>query len=187
MTGAWRVHPAGARWARSPRRAWLVLRAAEQDVVQFDGPVLELLTETRRRFDLRLHALGPDIVKEDFDERVFLRRLREDDPTRPIGDALLDQRTIAGIGNLWKAEACFLAHVDPWRATGRVSDEEALRIVAEARPRMQRSALDGDQTRFRTIYGKAGRPCPRCGAAAIREQGQGDDNRRTYWCPACQT
>ena len=187
MTGSWRVHPVGARWARSERRAWLVLRAQDQDVVQFDGPVLELLSESRRRFDLRLQALGPDIIKEDFDERVFLRRLREDDPTRPIGDAILDQRTIAGIGNLWKVEACFLAHIDPWRPTGAVSDDEALRIVREARPRMQQSARDGHQARFKSIYGRAGRTCPRCGEAQIRQRGQWDDNRRTYWCPACQT
>jgi endonuclease-8 len=186
MTGAWGVYPDGRRWQRAPRRAWLVIHAAGHDVVQFDGPLLELLTETRRRFDLRLRALGPDIVKDDFDEQAFLRRLREDDPTRPIGDALLDQRTIAGIGNLWKVESCFLAGVDPWRPAGRVSDDEALRIVREARPGMRQSALDGHQKRHRVVYGRAGLPCPRCGTL-IRQRGQGDDNRPTYWCPACQT
>jgi endonuclease-8 len=186
MTGAWRVHGDGTRWARAPHRAWLVLHAGGHDVVQFDGPLLELLTETRRRFDLRLRALGPDIVADDFDERVFLRRLREDDPTRPIGDALLDQRTIAGIGNLWKAEACFAAGIDPWRPVGAVSDAEALALVAAARPRMQRSARDGFAARDQAVYGRAGRRCPRCGEADIQARGQGDDHRRTYWCPACQ-
>jgi endonuclease-8 len=186
MTGAWRVHRDGERWARAARRAWLVLRAGGHAVVQFDGPVLELLTESRRRFDVRLQALGPDIVADAFDERAFLRRLREDDPTRAIGDALLDQRTLAGIGNMWKSEACFLATVDPWRPAGRVSDEEALAIVRAARPRMRQSARDGRQDRFRTIYRRAGRPCPRCGQADIRQRGQGDDNRSTFWCPACQ-
>jgi endonuclease-8 len=186
MTGSWRVHADGARWGRAPHRAWLVLHAAGHNVVQFDGPVLELLTETRRRFDLRLSALGPDIIREDFDERVFLARLREDDPTRPIGDALLDQRTVAGIGNVWKVESCFLAQVDPWRATGAVTDDEALAIVRAARPRMQRSAREGSRTRAPAVYGKAGRRCPRCGEAAIQARGMGDDNRRTYWCPACQ-
>jgi endonuclease-8 len=185
MTGSWGTYRADQRWRRSPRRAWLVLRARGGEVVQFDGPVLELMTESRTRFDRRLTALGPDIIKEDFDERRFLRRLRDDDPTRPIGDALLDQRTIAGIGNLWKVEACFLAQVDPWRPTGQISDDEALSIVREARPRMQRSAHDGNQTRFRAIYGKASRPCPRCGTR-IRQRGQWDDNRPTYWCPGCQ-
>ena len=186
MTGAWTVRAAGARWPRSPRRAWLVIHADDQDVVQFDGPVLELLTETRRRFDQRLRALGPDIVADHFDEQVYLRRLREDDPTRGIGDALLDQRTVAGIGNLWKAEACFRAAIDPWRPTAQVTDDEALALVRAIRPLMRESARDGHQARFQQVYGRAGRRCPRCGEAAIRRRGQGDDNRPTYWCPACQ-
>jgi endonuclease VIII len=185
MTGSWGTYRAGQRWRRSPRRAWLVLRADGHEVVQFDGPVLELLTASRARFDQRLAALGPDILAPELDEARFLRRLREDDPTRPIGDALLDQRTLAGIGNLWKVEGCFAAEVDPWRPAGQVADDEALRIVRLTRPRMQRSAHDGNQTRFKTIYGRAGRPCPRCGAP-IRQRGQGDDNRPTYWCPGCQ-
>jgi endonuclease-8 len=185
MTGAWSVYPDGARWRGSPRRAWLVLHAQDTDVVQFGGPVLELLTETRRRFDLRLRALGPDIIRDDFAEEAYLRRLREDDPTRGIGDALLDQRTIAGLGNLWKAEACWLAEVDPWRPTQAVSDDEARRLVRAVQPLMRASALDGNQTRHRRVYGRAGRPCPRCGER-ILSRGQGDDNRTTYWCPGCQ-
>ena len=185
MTGSWGTYREGQRWRRSPRRAWLVLRAAGHEVVEFDGPTLELLTESRTRFDQRLVALGPDILAEEFDEARFLARLREDDPTRPIGDALLDQRTLAGIGNMWKAEGCFAAGVDPWRPAARVSDDEALAIVRETRPRMQQSARDGMQDRFKQIYGKAGRPCPRCGVA-IRQRGQWDDNRPTYWCPSCQ-
>jgi endonuclease-8 len=185
MTGSWGTYRQGQRWRRSARRAWLVLRAAGHEVVEFDGPTLELLTESRTRFDQRLAALGPDILADDFDEARFLRRLREDDPTRPIGDALLDQRTVAGIGNLWKVEGCFAAGVDPWRPTARVSDDEVLAIVRETRPRMQQSARDGKQDRWRRIYGKTGRPCPRCGTT-IQQRGQGDDNRPTYWCPSCQ-
>jgi endonuclease-8 len=185
MSGAWSVRAQGARWHRAPRRAWLVISRDGQDVIQFDGPVLELLTETRRRFDLRLGMLGPDILAEEFDEGAFLRRLREDDPTRGIGDALLDQRTVAGIGNLWKAEGCWLAAVDPWRPTAAVADDEVLRIVRALVPRMRESALDGDQKRHRNIYNSAGRACPRCGER-VAARGQGDDNRTTYWCPGCQ-
>jgi endonuclease-8 len=149
--------------------------------------VLELMTESRTRFDQRLAGLGPDILALELDEAAFLHRLRHDDPTRPIGDALLDQRTIAGIGNLWKVEGCFAAGVDPWRPVGRVSDEEALAIVRETRPRMQRSATDGMQDTWRRIYAAAGRPCPRCGPPAmIKARRQGDDNRITFWCPSCQ-
>ena len=125
------------------------------------------------------------VLADEFDARRFLRRLREDDPTRTIGDALLDQRTIAGIGNLWKAEACWDAAIDPWRPTGEVSDDEALAIVRAARPRMQESATSGHQTREPSVYRRVGMPCPRCGTT-IRSRGQGDDNRMTYWCPGCQ-
>jgi endonuclease VIII len=187
MTGSWRVFSPDRPWTGSSRSAWLVIRRGDRAVVQFNGPVLELMTDSRIRFDQRLAQLGPDILAPEFDRARFLRRLREDDPTRPIGDALLRQQIVAGIGNLWKVEGCFAAGVDPWRPTGAVSDEEAMRIVELTRPRMQRSAQDGNQTRWRQIYGRAGRPCPRCGPSSrIRSRGQWDDNRTTYWCPGCQ-
>jgi endonuclease VIII len=184
MTGAWRVRPSGRP---APGTTWLALQRGDHEVLQLKGPVLELMTESRTRFDQRLAGLGPDILAEEFDEAAFLCRLREDDPSRGIGDALLDQRTIAGIGNLWKSEGCFAAGIDPWRPAGRVSDEEALAIVRECRPRMQESARDGRQDRWRRIYNAAGRPCPRCGPpATVAARGQGDDNRLTFWCPTCQ-
>jgi endonuclease-8 len=184
MTGKWRVRDAD--WP-IPRNTWLVIRHDEKLVAQINGPVLELMTASRARFDQRIAGLGPDILAPEHDEQAFLRRLRTDDPTRPIGDALLDQRVIAGIGNLWKAEGCFEAGIDPWRRTGDVSDEEALAIVRATRPRMLESARDGMQERFKVVYGTAGRPCPRCGELSnIRSRRQGDDNRATYWCPRCQ-
>jgi endonuclease-8 len=186
MTGSWRVTKQGARWHRAPRRAWLVITKDDNEVVQFDGPVLELMTETRRRFDRRLALLGPDIIKDDFDADAVIRRARADDPTRGLGDALLDQRLVAGIGNLWKAEGCWLAELDPWRRLQDVSDDELHRVLQELRPRMQESARDGNQVRHRKIYNNAGRKCPRCGARIVA-RGQGDDNRTTYWCPGCQT
>jgi endonuclease VIII len=184
MTGSWRVRPRGDP---VPRTAWLVIGHGDHEVVQLRGPVLELMTESRTRFDQRLAGLGPDILAAELDEAAVVRRLREDDPTRGIGDALLDQRTIAGIGNLWKVEGCFAAAIDPWRPTGRVSDAEALAIVGECRPRMQESARDGRQDRWRRIYNAAGRPCPRCGPPTlVKSRGQGDGNRLTFWCPNCQ-
>ena len=193
MTGSWRVLESGATWPRGvggTRSPWLRIRRDGREVLQFNGPVLELMTDSRTRLDHRIAGLGPDILAPELDTARVLRRLREDDPTRPIGDALLDQRTIAGIGNMWKVEGCFAAGIDPWRAAGEVSDEEVLAILAETRPRMQASAVDGIQDRFKVVYGKAGRPCPRCGAegvhSLVRLRGQGDGNRPTYWCPRCQ-
>jgi endonuclease-8 len=183
MSGWWGVYRRGERWRRAAHRAWLVLGADDHEAVQFDGPVLELLTESRTRFDQRLAGLGPDVLAPELDEGRFLRRLREDDQTRGIGDALLDQRTLAGVGNIWKAEGCWRAGIDPWRPTGQVTDDEALAIVRGIRPPMFESAASGHPGM--QIYEKAGRPCPRCGTT-IRARGQGDDNRTTYWCPGCQ-
>ena len=186
MTGAWGVYGRGRRWGRSRSRAWIVLSRGDHDVVEFDGPRLELMTEGRTRFDQRLAALGPDVLAERFEADRFLAHLRGDDPTRPIGDALLDQRNVAGIGNVWKAEGCWEARVDPWRPVAQVTDEDAMRIIELMRPRMQRSAVEGPRAIAPRVYGLSGRPCPRC-ATKIRAQGQGDANRTTYWCPGCQS
>ncbi len=185
MTGAWAIDRAGARWRRARSRAWLVLRAGGWEAVEFDGPVLELMSDRRARTHPRLAALGQDVLGTSFDETLFLRRLREDDPTRPVGDALLNQRTIAGIGNHWKAEVCFAAQLDPWRPLAEVGDEQVLAAVAFARERMPGAVRDGPRARPRAVYRRAGMPCPRCGAA-IRSRGQGEENRLTFWCPACQ-
>jgi len=184
MTGQWGVYRRGERWRRSPHRAWLVLRTEQHEVVEFDGPVLELMTDSRTRFDRRLAALGPDVLAPELDERRLLELLRSDDQGRAIGDALLDQRNVAGIGNMWKAEGCFLAGIDPWRRLSDLSDAEALAVVRELRPLMQASA-EGRRPGPRWVYDRAGLPCRHCDTP-IRSRGQGDDNRTTYWCQACQ-
>lgn len=186
MSGAWQIGRVGERWRRARSRAWFVLRGGGWEAVQFDGPMLELVSDRRARTDPRLAALGQDVIDAHFDERAFLRRLREDDPTRPVGDALLNQRTIAGIGNVWKAETCFAARIDPWRPLAQLPDEEALTLVRFARERMAAAVHDGIAARPGSVYGRAGRACPRCGER-IRSRGQGESNRVTYWCPGCQS
>jgi endonuclease VIII len=184
MGGLWSVHRRGEHWRRSPRRAWLVIRTPEHEVVQFDGPVLELVRDSRTRFDQQLAGLGPDVLDREFDEARFLERLRSDDQTRAFGDALLDQRNVAGIGNMWKAEGCWEVGLDPWRPAGHVADAEAVAVLDAVRPRMLESAERGFPVDLR-IYDRVGRPCPRCGER-IAARGQGDDNRTTFWCPGCQ-
>jgi endonuclease-8 len=182
MSGSWFVtdrQPSSAR-------TWIALRSADRWAVERDGPLLEVVTEGRTRFDQRLAALGPDVLAQSFDRDRFLARLRSDDPTRPFGDALLDQRNVAGIGNIWKAEGCWEVGVSPWRALGSVSDQEALAVIDASRPRMLHSASLGPRAIEPRVYGRAGRPCPRCGTP-VRARGQGDANRTTYWCPGCQT
>ena len=186
MSGAWRVYRRDKRRPRGGSSAWLVIRTPDHEVVQFKGPVLELMTDGRTRSDPRIAQLGPDVLAEQFDEAEFIRRLRFDDPTRGLGDALLDQRIVAGIGNIWKAEGCWRAQLDPWRRVRDVSDEEALAIIREVRPPMFESVASGfPKGETLHIYNRAGRPCSRCGTK-IEARGQGDDNRTTFWCPGCQ-
>src|ERR1700759_2025448 len=121
------------------------------------------MTSARPRLDHRLATLGPDVLAPEFDAARFLARLRSDDQTRAIGDALLDQRNIAGIGNAWKAEGCWAAEIDPWRPVTSVSDAEALAVIEAVRPGMLESAQSGRAREAPRVYRRAGRPCPRCG------------------------
>ncbi len=185
MTGGWHIYEHGGKWKRSKTVVWLVIRTEKHEIVQFRGPVLELMSDTRRRNDPRLQRLSPDVLAEQFDEGEFIDRLRESDPTRPFGDVLLDQSVLAGIGNIWRAEACWEAEIDPWRPTNSVDNDAALKAVRSVIPRMLKSArADGPRDGI-YAYGRAGRPCIRC-KTKIRSRGQGDDNRIAYWCPGCQ-
>jgi endonuclease-8 len=113
----------------------------------------------------------------------MVARLRSEDQSRAVGDALLDQRTVAGIGNLWKAEALWEARVSPWRSLGEVGDDELLAVL-EAANRLMRGSVEGARGR-RRVYRRVGQPCPRCGSSIV-SRGQGDANRMAYWCPLCQ-
>ena len=174
MRGRWQVRP---RNGVSRGRPWLVLRGADCEAVLWNGPVLELHGRGVR-------TLGPDILAASPDFDAMLARFRLADKRRAVGDALLDQRLVAGIGNLWKAEALWGAKVSPWRPLGDVSDDELLATLQEA-ARLMRNSLERGKHRGRAAYRRAGRPCPRCGAL-IRSRGQGDANRIAYWCPECQ-
>ncbi len=173
MTGRWQVVKEGSRRAGSP---WLVLRGGGHEAVLWNGPVLELSARGALR-------LGPDILADPPDHQRMVANLRREHRARQLGDALLDQRLVAGIGNIWKAESLWHAHVSPWQRLGGVTDDELRRVLDEATKLMKASLEQwSDQ---RAVYRRAGRPCPRC-ATPIRSRGQGDDNRLAYWCPGCQ-
>jgi endonuclease-8 len=170
MTGRWRVVPRGAPRAGRP---WLVLRGDEHEAVLWNGPVLEL--------DKPL-ATGADILDEEPDYDAMLARLRGQ-PERQVGDALLDQRLVAGIGNIWRAEALWEARLSPWSPVETVSDTD-LRATLEAAHRLMAASLNGARP-LRRVYRRTGRPCRRCGTP-IRAHAQGDGARVAYWCPTCQ-
>jgi endonuclease-8 len=172
MSGRWTVRAAGSETRGRP---WLVLRGSGREAVLWGGPVLELT----KRAVLRL---GPDILAAppDFDRMTANLRV---DQAREVGDALLDQRLVAGIGNVWKAEALWRAELSPWRRVGETTDHELRSVLVEAARLMRRSVDSGREAR--AIYRKAGRPCPRC-QTPIESRGQGNANRTAYWCPTCQ-
>ena len=172
MTGRWRLDPRGARRVGRP---WLILRGERHEGVLWNGPVLELDGRDVAR------RLGPDVLDEGVDLDAIVRRLRAADQAREIGEALVDQRIVAGIGNMWKAEALWAARVSPWSRLADLSDAE-LRASGGAAATLRREALETGRP-GRTVYRR--HVCRRCGGA-IASRGQGDDNRTTYWCPACQ-
>ena len=182
MSGGWHVYAAGAPWRRPRSSAWAVLAAGGRQAVQFGGPTLRVLSAARARRDPQLARLGPDILAPGFDAAAAAARMRAD-PGRELGDALLDQALVAGIGNIFKSEACFAAGVDPWRSLGTLGEAELVSVLSAAREQMLAAVEQGERHRF-AIYRRRG-PCRRCGTP-VRARGQGDAARTTYWCPGCQ-
>src|SRR3954451_14939866 len=174
MSGRWSVRPRGERRAGRP---WLVLRGDSAEGVLWNGPVLELHTRA-------LDRLGPDILERPPRIDAMLERLRRADASRWLGETLLDQSLVAGIGNMWKAEALWEAGLSPWRRLHAVGEDDRRRALETAAV-LVRASVDGGRAHAPRVYRRAGRPCPRC-RTAVRSWGQGDDNRTTYWCPRCQ-
>jgi len=170
MSGRWRVGTLGAARAGRP---WLVLRGAEHEAVLWNGPVLEL--------DKPL-SVGADILAAEPDFDAMVARLRAQ-PDRGLGDALLDQRAVAGIGNIWRSEALWAARLSPWLPLDQVSDTE-LRELLDAAHELMAASAAGARPLHR-VYRRTGRACRRCGTP-IRAQAQGDGARVAYWCPTCQ-
>jgi endonuclease-8 len=156
MSGRWRVFERGWDWGRRAWTAWLVLETATHAVVQFNGPILELVRSTRTRFDPYLRRLGPDILAKRLDLDAILVRLRSDDQTRPIGDALLDQRTVAGIGNLWKNESLHACRIDPWRELAQVDERELAEVILCAREMMSREVHHGGRLAGGEVFEQTG-------------------------------
>lgn len=184
MSGGWHFYPPRSRWRRPRSSAWAVLSGGGWDAVQFGGPTLQVGSTARVRRNPQLTRLGPDVLAAEFDPDPMIAAMRTD-PTRGLGDALLDQHLVAGIGNIFKSEACYAARVDPWRSIGDLGDEELREVLLAAREQMLSAVEHGDRHRFR-IYKRRQGVCPSCGGA-VSSRGQGDANRTTYWCPRCQS
>jgi endonuclease-8 len=191
MDGMWHLHRPGQRWTGGPDwQVRVVLSNAEWDAIGYRMPVLELV-ETARE-DTVVGHLGPDLLDPEFDRDEALRRLCSE-PLREIGQALLDQRNLAGIGNLYKAESLFLRRTSPWTPVAGVDDLGALvdtaRRLLDANKAHAAQTTTGDPRAGRThyVFERPRRPCLRCGTpVASAMQGVAPYDRITYWCPTCQ-
>jgi endonuclease VIII len=198
MNGVWRL----LRARRDPYPAGLYLALAVEGwtAALYRCPHVRLL-EPHEPLPGPIRRLGPDLLGAGTapadDTVAALARL---DPSRQVGDAIMDQRVVAGIGNVYKSETLFLAGVDPWRPVGTLRPEEAARIGTIAADLLRKGVRErgrittydrpgappGRSVGGKWVYGRRNLPCRVCGTA-IRSRGQGDDNRTTYWCPTCQS
>jgi endonuclease-8 len=199
MNGSWHIYRPQERWRRPSGDMRIVVAVHDLIAVGFNIPVAEFLSSSTLARHRQLAALGQDVADADFDRHEVLRRLR-DRAAMPIGDALLDQRVLSGIGNVLKSEILFVTGIDPFTPVGRLS-EPALGSVLDVSRRLMKmnvveSEVLGPSIGRRTtgsldpfqklwVYGRGGKPCRKCGAT-VRAAKTGPDARLTYWCPACQ-
>ncbi|MFF8193097.1 Fpg/Nei family DNA glycosylase [Streptomyces bobili] len=191
MDGAWKVFANGQRWSGGPaHQIRAILGTHDRTAVGYRLPVLDLLrTPDEQRV---VGHLGPDLLGPDWDPGQALTNLLTD-PARPLGEALLDQRNLAGIGNVYKSELCFLLGVTPWLPVGALPADRAAKLPALAKQLLEANrdrpvrSTTGRRGQDLFTYGRALRPCLRCGTPIrVADQGDGSRERPTYWCPTCQ-
>jgi endonuclease VIII len=202
MNGSWHIYRPGERWQRPRRDLRILIATADYVAVGFNITVAEWITRGALARHDELRRLGPDLLADDFDPSEAMTRLRAR-PDAEIADVLLNQRVMAGVGNVYKSEVLFACRVNPFITVRTLSDEQVACLVATARKFLQANVTEGlaamtTYTGFRRttrrdnpgerlwVYGRAGEPCRRC-AAPIKLAPQGRDVRLTYWCPSCQS
>ena len=179
MTGSWHVYSAGERWRKPGWQAAAVLEAGDHVAVCFNAPVVEL------RRDDDVGDLGPDVLRPPVDHDEIRRRAATRPPDLPVGDLLLDQRVVSGIGNIWRCEALFARKLNPWTPRSALDDDEVDALI-DAAARLMTASVDPDARRPPAqVYGRHGRPCRRC-RTLVAAARSGDRSRQVYWCPGCQ-
>jgi endonuclease-8 len=191
MDGSWHLYRPGDAWkGGADWQVRVVLENAEWQAVGYRLPVVDLLPTASEHE--KVGHLGPDVLADDWDLEEALRRLRAE-PSHEVGMALLDQRNLAGLGNLYRCEVLFVRGITPWTTVGDVADLPALvekgrRLLLANRGRWEQSTTGS--LRYgedHWVFERSGRPCRRCGTRiATAEQGQAPYARLTYWCPRCQ-
>ena len=186
MTGSWHVYSVGERWQRPASQARVKLACGNRIAVCFNAPIVELLAPGAEANHPSLSGLGPDILSQPLQVGEIRARARRRTPETPLGELLLDQRVVAGIGNIWRCEALFLEGRSPWAPGSSLSDEELDALISTAARIMGESLGPFAGRPERWVYRRTGRPCRRC-RTPIKSRGQGEQSRTAYWCPACQS
>jgi endonuclease VIII len=203
LHGSWHRYRPGETWRRPPSRAALVLEVPGAVAVCFDAPVVELFERRAEIVHPTISMLGPDLLAPEFDQAEAVRRLRDKSRAETaIGEAVLDQRAVAGIGNVYKSEVLFMEKVDPFAPVGSFDEATLERVLTTSRELLQaNSRSDAPAGRTTTVdpktgkklapsrlwvYDRAGRPCHRCGTIIEAAQQGAELPRTTYWCPTCQ-
>ena len=202
MSGSWHIYRPGEKWKRRTVDMRIVIRTAKIEAVGFNVPIAEFHTADTLRRRPVFNQLGPSVLATEYDDAEILRRLGSR-PELTIGEALLSQSLLAGVGNVFKSEICFACGVHPFRKVATLSISELASLVSTARKFLLANVSDysGDKivtytgirrTTGRTdseenlwVYGRRGEPCRRCGNA-IESRKQGMDARTTFWCSDCQ-
>jgi endonuclease-8 len=192
MHGAWRVFTRGEAWPRTSPHVACAITTAAYEAVCFRPSTVKLLSLRELSIEPRLTQLGPDLLAPYPDLAAAEERLRAL-PDHSIADALLNQRALAGLGNVFKNEVLFSCGINPFRTVRELSDQDLQRIVANAQKLLARNTLTGRRvTTPRAtlgsatwVYGRTGEPCLRCGARVMSSIA-GAARRRTYFCPVCQ-
>lgn len=191
MEGSWHIYRPGEKWQRPSRQARAVLETDAFVAVCFNAPVVELLTAKGVQRHPTLSRLGPDLLAEDFSVDQALQGLRTRNDA-PIGEAVMRQDTMAGVGNVYKSEVLFLCRANPFVLVRDFSDHDLKAIIVKARELMKQNLTGHERTTRHSldggrlwVYNRSGSPCRRCGTT-IRMRRQGMDGRSTYWCPKCQ-
>ncbi|HEU4522312.1 MAG TPA: zinc finger domain-containing protein, partial [Thermoanaerobaculia bacterium] len=194
MNGSWHIYRAGERWRRPRRDMRVVIATDEYVAVGFSIPVAEFLDDRALRRQSDLRRMGPDLISPEFDAEEALARMRARGGAE-VANVLLNQRVLAGIGNVFKSELLFLAGIDPFATVESIDEASLRRLLAISRKMLRYNVEHGRSDRVTTgsidrskklwVYGRGGEPCRRC-ATAIEYRKQGADARGTYWCPRCQ-
>lgn len=200
MNGSWHLYRPGVRWQRPARDMRVLVATRAVIAVGFNIPIAELVSGRDLARHPALRTLGPDLLGAAFDDADVIRRMRARGRDAVV-DVLLDQRVVAGIGNVFKSEILFLAGIEPFTPVAALSDADLERLVGISREQLAANVMTRSQTLSHSIrrsttrsldpnkrlwvYGRGGKPCRRCGTM-IQAKKTGIDARLTYWCPQCQ-